>query len=163
MKNLRTEIKWALIFSVLNLLWVLLERTAGLHGSRLHLHPQLTILFIFPTIAVYILALREKKNESFRGQMNYIDGMICGANLTLFITLLSPFVQIISTKLISPEFFKNSIDYSVAKGIMTREHAETYFSLNSYIRQSLLATPVIGLITSALVAYFLRTKPASQI
>jgi hypothetical protein len=44
---------------------------------------------------------------------------------------------------------------------MNRENAETYFSLNSYIRQALLANPVIGMITTALVAYFIRTKADS--
>lgn len=160
-QDFRIEIKWAVIFTALNLAWILLERMAGFHGPYLHLQPQITVLFILPTIAVYVLALREKKREFYRGGMNYIDGLISGAILTLLITLLSPLVQLLSAKLISPEFFRNAIEYSVGRGVMNRENAETYFSLNSYIRQALLANPVIGMITTSLVAYFIRTKPDS--
>jgi hypothetical protein len=41
---------------------------------------------------------------------------------------------------------------------MTQEAAENYFNMKSYIIQGLIGAPVMGLITSAIVAIFTRKK-----
>jgi hypothetical protein len=45
MKNIKIEIKWAIIFSVMGLLWMVLEKLCGLHGKYIDYHLYLTNLF----------------------------------------------------------------------------------------------------------------------
>ena len=47
---MKIEIKWALIFSVMGLLWMLLEKLSGLHGKYIDYHQYLTNLFAIPAI-----------------------------------------------------------------------------------------------------------------
>ena len=70
MKNLKIEIKWAIIFALMTLVWMLLEKLSGLHGKYTDYHLYLTNLFAIPAIWVMVLALNDKKNNFYNGNMN---------------------------------------------------------------------------------------------
>ncbi|WP_367236489.1 hypothetical protein [Idiomarina sp.] len=48
--------------------------------------------------------------------------------------------------------------HAVASGMMSDMRAEEYFTLTAYIFQSIVGAIGLGLITSAIVAFFLRSK-----
>lgn len=158
MNKIKTEITWAFIFMLMTLVWMVLERVAGLHDAHIDKHPIFTNIIAIPAIAVYVLALREKKKTFYNGVMTYRQGLSSGLTMTLFITLLSPLTQYITSAYITPDYFKNVIEYSVSHNYLTREAAEATFNMKSYIIQTIIGTPVMGLITTALVALFIRTK-----
>lgn len=157
MNRFRTEIKWAVILSVLNLLWLWLEKLSGLHSTRIALHPLYTNLVILPTIAVYVLAIKEKRDTSFNGKMDLMQGFVSGMTMSIFTALLVPVTQSIGSLLISPEFFPKIIDYVVETGRMSSEAAADFFNLKSYIIQGAIGTPVLGFLISGGAAFFLRT------
>lgn len=159
MKKITTEIKWALIFVAMTLAWMLFERIAGLHDTQIDKHMIYTNFIAIPAVAVYILALLDKRKRDYNGIMNYKQGFISGLIITAIVTVLSPLTQVITSLLITPDYFRNVIDYSVIQGIKSREEAEKYFSLGSYIVQGLIGAPVMGIITTAFVAVFTRRKP----
>ena len=64
----------------------------------------------------------------------------------------------IISNIITPEYFPNIIEYSVGEGMMTLEEAENYFSLGSYIMQGSIGALIMGIITSAIVAFFIKKK-----
>jgi hypothetical protein len=72
--------------------------------------------------------------------------------------LLSPLGQLITHYVISPEYFSNVIKYSVESGLQIRVEAEEYFNLKNYIVQSTIGAPLMGIVTSAIVAFFLKSK-----
>jgi fumarate reductase subunit C len=158
MKNYRTEIRWALIFVAMSLLWMLLERIAGLHSTYISKHPVYTNFIAVPAIAVYVLALLEKRKKAYQGFMNYQQGFVTGLIITGIVTLLSPLTQVITSIVITPHFFDNAIAYAVSTGKLSQEKAEAYFSLSNYIIQGLIGAPVMGIITSAIVALFTMKK-----
>lgn len=162
MKNVSTEIKWALIFIAMSLVWMVLERVAGLHDVHIDKHMIYTNFIALPAIAVYVLALLEKRRKDFGGVMTYKQGFISGLIITAIVTVFSPLTQIITSLIITPHFFTNAIAYAVEHGKVTREQAEKYFSLTSYIVQGLIGAPVMGIITTAIVAIFTvkKAKPA---
>jgi hypothetical protein len=47
----------------------------------------------------------------------------------------------------------------VANDLTTQADAEAYFSLKNYIIQSTIFAPVVGVLTSAVVAFFVKSKP----
>lgn len=158
MKNIKIEIKWAIIFTLMMLLWMALERLAGLHDKNIEYHYIVTNFVAIPAIAVYVLALLDKRKNYFEGKMTYKQGFLTGLIMTLFVTALSPLTQILTVSVITPEYFPNMIEYAVEQGKTTREAAEANFNLNSYLLQTVIFTPVMGIVTTAIVAIFTRKK-----
>ncbi|NNC95273.1 MAG: DUF4199 domain-containing protein [Chitinophagales bacterium] len=158
MDKIKIEIKWAIIFVFILMIWMVLERLGGFHDVRIDKHPIVTNFFMIPAVLAYVFALLDKKKNYYNGVMSYRQAFISGAILTLIVTLFSPLVQVISSMAISPDYFKNIIEYSVENEKMTRDKAEAYFNLKNYLIQVIIATPIMGLVTTAIVAIFVRSR-----
>lgn len=159
MKNVKIEIKWALVFSIIGLIWMLLEKLIGLHSLHIDKHMYLTNLFAIPAIIVMVLALKDKKKDFYSGQMTYKQGLISGIILSVFIALLSPLSQWITSNIITPEYFPNVIAYSLEIGqYKSIEEAEAYFNLKNYMVQSAIGALVMGILTTAIAMVFIRSK-----
>lgn len=158
MKKVAIEIKWAILFAVIQLVWMLGERIAGLHDENIAKHSIVTNFFAVVTIAVYVVALLDKRKNDFNGKMNWIQGFISGLIITLGVTILTPLTQYLTVEVITPHYFENMIRYAVENGLQTQEEAEGYFNLRSYMIQSVMTAPIMGLVTSAVIAIFIRKK-----
>lgn len=159
MKSIKIEIKWAIIFSVMGLLWMVLEKLSGLHGEYIDYHLYLTNLFAIPAIVVMVMALKDKKKNFYTGQMDYKQGLISGVILSVIIALLSPLTQWITTFVITPEYFPNVIKRSVEIGYFkTTAEAEANFNYQNYAVQGAIGALVMGIITTAIAMLFIRTK-----
>ncbi len=163
MKNFTTEIKWGILFIISGLFWVWLEKMFGLHDVYVAQHPLYTNLFGIIAVTLFYLALREKRNKFFNGSITWKEGFTSGIVLTIIITILSPLSQFITYKYISPEFFNNVIEQAVQSDSMSREDAEAYFSLKSYLIQATFGALVMGVVTSAVVAWFVKSPPVSKV
>lgn len=158
MKSIKIEIKWGVLFVLVGLIWMVFEKTMGWHDVHIDKHSTYS-LFIAPiAIAIYVFALLDKKRNFFRGKMSFKQGFIAGLIITLLVVILSPLSQYVTSTFITPDYFKNVIEYSVSSGKMTSEAAEEYFNLQNYMVQSVIGAAVMGVITSALVAFFVRSK-----
>ena len=158
MKKVWIEVKWALIFVAVSLLWMYLEKAFGLHDEHIAQHAMYTNLFAIPAIGIYVFALLDKLKNFHHGSMTYKQGLKTGLIITLFVTILSPLTQYITSYFITPEYFPNAIDHAVNSGMMERPEAEAFFSYENYMRQGLIFAPVMGIITTAIVAIFIRKK-----
>ncbi len=153
----KLEIKWGIIFIGMSLLWMFFEKAMGWHSVRIEDQAIYTNLFAIPAILVYVLAFQDKRKRD-AGPMQWKHGFFFGLGMTIVITLFSPLSQWIVSELISPEYFPNVINYVVSQGEMTQEAAEDYFSLSNYIVQSTVFALLMGIVTSAVVALFIRKK-----
>lgn len=158
MGKFEIEIKWGIIFSFAVLAWSFLEKSIGLYDDAISNYALFTNLFGFIAILVYVLALREKKIEYFNRDMNWKQGFVAGVFLTVVVTVFTPLCQFIIHRFIAPEFLPNLIRYKVESRYLTREAAESYFNLETYIYQNSSFALSMGIVTSAVVAYFLQTK-----
>ncbi len=158
MDKIKIEIKWAIIFVVMMLLWMILERLFGFHDQNIKYHHIVTNFVAIPAIALYIFALLNKRKAYYDGKMTYVQGFKTGLIITLFVTLISPLTQYLTTAVITPEYFANMIEYTVEQGKMTRDEASDYFNINNYIIQTVIFTPVMGIVTTAIIAIFTRKK-----
>lgn len=159
MKSIATEIKWAIAFVVMTLLWITFEKFGGFYTDRLAYHAIVTNFIAIPAILVYVLALREKKYKDYAGTMSFKQGLISGLIITAIVTFISPLTQYLVSVVIAPEYFPNVIALSVKEGKMTLEQANDYFNLKSYIIQGLIGAPIMGTVTTLIVAFFLKSKP----
>ncbi len=162
MNKFKIEGKWGLVFVVMSLVWMALERLVGLHSTHIDKHAIYTNLFAIPAIAVYVFALLDKRKHDYQGTMTYGQGFMTGVGITVVVTILSPLTGYLTVAAISPDFFPNAIAHAVESGNMTRADAESYFTVGSYLVQGLIGTPVLGLITAAVVAFFTKRKPVDE-
>lgn len=158
MKNYTTEIKWAAIFTIASILWMLIEKMTGLHDTNIGKQPVYSMLFAIPAIAIYFLALLDKKKTAFNGVMGWKEGLISGMILSVFVAVLSPMAQWVSFTMISPEYFPNAIKFYTNKHLMTEAKAIEYFNFSSFMKKGVFDALSMGVITSALVAFIVQTK-----
>lgn len=159
MKKITIEIKWAFIFILTMLVWMFLEKISGLHDKHIDMQQYLTMLFMIPAILIYIFALKDKKRNYYAGTISYKQAFVSGFIITVIVTIFSPLTQWITSTLITPDYFTNVIKYSVDTGYFkTTAEATAYFNLKNYILQSLVFSLLMGLVTSAVVALFVRSK-----
>lgn len=159
MASIKIEIKWAIIFSLMGLVWMLLEKLSGLHSTYIDYHLYLTNLFAIPAIWVMVLALKEKKKVYYNGNISYKQGLISGIVLSFIIALFSPLTQWITTYIITPDYFPNVIKRSVEIGYFkTTAEAEANFNYLNYAVQGAIAALIMGLVTTAIAMIFIRTK-----
>lgn len=163
MERYKIEVKWAFIFIAMSLIWMLLEKWTGLHSTHIDKQYYLTNLFIIPAIWTYVLALKDKKKHFYGGTMTFLQGFICGLIITVVIAVFSPLTQWIITYVITPEYFPNVIEYSLKTGYhTTRAEAEAFFSYKNYAIQNVFGALFMGIITSLIVAFFLKSKTKSM-
>lgn len=151
------ELKWGGIFSATMIVWLLIEKLAGWHDARIHLHATMTNIFAIPAIAVYVFALLDIRKNEFAYNMTWQQGFLSGVKISLVVAMLSPLVQIIFNKLISPEYFSKVIEYALTQG-QDRKALEDYFNLTSYMIQAGVGSFIMGVVTSAVVAIFVKSK-----
>lgn len=156
--RIKIEIKWGVLFVLVGLIWMVFEKAMGWHDVHIDKHETYTLFMAPIAISIYVFALLDKKRNFYGGKMSYKQGFIAGLIITLVVFLLSPLSQYITSTYITPDYFNNAIDYSVSSGKMERQAAEDYFNLNSYMMQSMIGAAIMGLITAAIVAFFVRTK-----
>ncbi len=159
MEKIKIEFKWAILFSLTGLAWMVLEKLCGLHSTYIDYHMYLTNLFAIPAIWVMVLALKEKKKVFYSGEMNYKRGLLSGVILSIIIALFSPLTQWITSYVITPEYFPNVIKRSVEIGYFkTTAEAEATFNFANYVKQGAIGALVMGIVTTAIAMIFLRTK-----
>ncbi|MBU2018509.1 MAG: DUF4199 domain-containing protein [Bacteroidetes bacterium] len=146
------EMKWGIIFVAMMLIWMVLEKLLGFHDQYIEYHPIVTNFVMIPAIWIYVVALKRKKKEAYNGSMTFGQGFKSGLIMTLVITLLSPLTQYVTSIYITPDYFSNVINYSVENNLMTLQEAQDYFNLKSYMIQTVAMTPVMGIVTTLIVA-----------
>lgn len=160
MKTLKIELKWAVLFAIMMLLWMLMEKLVGLHDKHIDKHMIYSNFVAIPAILMYVFALLDKRKNFYNGVMSYGQAFTSGVIMSLFIAVLTPLTQYITSTVITPDYFTNVTEYAVAEGMMTQTEAEGYFNLQNYIIQATLFAPIMGVITTALVALFVKKKAA---
>lgn len=162
MKKFTIEIKWTVVFTLSVIVWAILEKSLGYYDQKIASHGSFSFLFALVAFTLYFLAIYDKKKHFFMGNMEWRQGFISGSVLTVFITLLTPLSQYIIHATIAPEFFGNYITYTVEKEIMTEEMAQSYYNLTSYITQTVFFALSVGIVTAAIVSFFLKNKPRTS-
>lgn len=156
--NYRTAIKWAIIYTVISLLWTLGENLSGLHYTYLEAQPFVTNFVLVPYAVCYFLAVKEYRDKDFRANMTWQQGFTFGMITTFIIVYLSIPALYFSLYWISPSFFANAQQYAINCSYMTEQEAKDYYSWGNYLQQTVVFIPVIGVIYSATAATFLRKK-----
>lgn len=155
-KQFRTEIKWAVYYSIFLLLWMIVERITGLHDKYIDLQQNISMFLLIPTVVFYVLQLIKKNRHFYKGNMTYVQGFFSGVIFTLCIMLLTPVVQCISYYIISPDYFSNLTNYSIMKGIYTKEQAAQQFNYGNFLFINEVFLMLTGVVFAAFVPLYFK-------
>lgn len=158
MEKFKIELKWAVIFSACLLIWMYFEKTMGWHDEKVKFQPIYTMLFGFIAIVIYVLALVEKKKEYYESKIDWKQGFLSGAILSLLVAFFTPVVLFVTFEYISPDYFTNIINYKIENSKMTLEDAQKYFSLSNYMYTNTFSTLSNGIVISAIISFFIKSK-----
>ena len=162
MDNLKIEIRYAVLISLLTLLWLSVEFMVGLHDVYIAYHMYTNWLALLIPVVCIRMALNEKADQQ-NGRLSFKQGFGSGFMVAFFAAVLAVPVQVIFHKLINPDYFDTMIQVAVnhaenvkQNGMRAREEAALYYNLTSYIIQSGLLMLVFGTIVAAISAWFAR-------
>lgn len=158
MRKINIEIKWAVIFTIALLCWILFEKTMGWDNENISEHWWLTLLFGPFAILLYLLALREKRRIVFGESMTFLQGFISGVIISLFVALLSPLTEYIAYNILTPEYFNTIGESSVTNELMTKSRMNNLLNINNYRWQSVFGLFWFGVVNSIIAAFFVRRK-----
>jgi len=158
LRKFEIEIKWAVAYNIVFILWTVLEKALGWHDVRVGVQPLYTNLFFLAIVPIYVLELRDKRKNCYTAHMTWAQGFISGTIMSVIAALINPIALSISYEVISPEFLHNISRYYIEHHHFTAEKAAQYFSLRSYIIQNTSAGISFGVLISAIVALSVKSK-----
>ncbi|MFN3755512.1 MAG: DUF4199 domain-containing protein [Flavobacterium sp.] len=158
MKNFAIEIKWAVLLSMATIAFSYLAKYLGYYDAKIAYYQVFSLLIAPLWLVIYFLAIREKKIEFFNSKMDWKRGFVSGIIIAAIAAFLAPFGEWYTYEVIAPNYFSDAANLVTDSGKMTQEQAKTYFSLNSFIMQSIFSTLSGGVVIAAIVAFILKTK-----
>jgi len=166
MKDYRIELRWGILISLVSAIWMFVEKNfLNWHdqyiGGQFMNHLLMTIIIF---LVMLYLALKEKRKYYYKGKISWKRAFVSGMIVSVFVALLSPLIEYFNYNYISPDYFKNMIEYQTNKEKfpMTRENAEKIFNMKSFIFQGIFTSFSFGIFISALAALFVRTDKKKE-
>lgn len=158
MKKIYIELKWAVIFSITLLCWILFEKTMEWDTEGFEDFWWLTLLFAPFAILMYLLALREKRRRVFGGEMTWLQGFTSGLIISVFVALLSPLTEYVAYNFFTPGNFNTVSESSVTNNLMSRTKINDLLNINNYRWKSAFGLFGFGVLNSVIAAFFVKRK-----
>lgn len=153
MNKYAIEIKWATIFSIAYLIWMLIEKLLGYHSDKALQEPLFNLLFIPISVLLFYLAIKDKKKVIFNGEMEWKEGFASGIVLTLLLTVTTTVVVMLTFNIISPDYFEIAVNSSDNKIVAEMNH-----NLPTFIKNNIFDKLSFGVVIAAIMSYILKTK-----
>lgn len=158
MKQYSIEFRWAFTFLLAQTLWIMFESTLGFYGDKIQYQPLFSLLFNIILIAIYILAIRDKKKKIYNNHMTWQEGFVSGLMLTLIIALFTTMTEYTKHHVISPYFLEDMKALVVSENRMSETEAESYFSFSKTLSSSIFFTISIGVLITSIAAWVIKSK-----
>lgn len=159
MKKFEIELKWATAFTAINIAWVYFEKYLGYHNEFVSSQAVFSFWLLIPQALIYVVAIREKREKYYQGEITWQKAFISGVVLSAVIAGLSPAAIYLMTEVISPEFLSNIVEVRAEQGI-PREGLVQIYNLNSMITQAIFNNLATGVFFSAIIALIFKNKKA---
>lgn len=157
MKKFEIELKWASAFTAISIAWVYFEKYLGYHDTNVSSQPIFSFWLMVPQALIYIVAIRQKRERYYGGEITWQKAFISGVVLSAIIVGLSPAAVYLMTEFISPEFMSNIVEVRAEQGL-PREGLEQIYNLNTMLRDAIFNNLATGVFFSAIIALFLKNK-----
>ena len=164
MKKFSIEFKWAAIATLFALIWMFIVKALGFHDiEKIRFVVGLDLLFNLVLILFYYACLRQKKNDYFHGVATWQQIFLSGLVLCVMITFFFPLIQYITYNQVSPYFIDTLYEALATQTKMGIEEAQKNASFDLFLRNGVTNNLSFGVVTVAILAYFLKTKDGSEL
>jgi hypothetical protein len=136
---------------------VYFEKYLGYHDTNVSSQPIFSFWLMVPQALIYIVAIRQKRERYYGGEITWQKAFISGVVLSAIIAGLSPAAVYLMTEFISPEFMSNIVEVRAEQGV-PREGLEQIYNLNTMLRDAIFNNLATGVFFSAIIALFLKNK-----
>lgn len=153
MNKYAIEIKWSIIFAVVYLLWLYVEKFLGFHSLKAVQEPIFNLLFIPISVLIIFLGIKEKKKVVHQNTMEWKEGFASGIILSLLVSVTTTLVVYVFFTTISPDFF----ELAIAQTKKT-EAAKLSFNLPTFIKNNIFDKLSFGVVIAAIMSFVLKTK-----
>ncbi|MGB2087282.1 MAG: DUF4199 domain-containing protein [Psychroflexus salarius] len=158
-KNFKIEFKWAMFFTLLNLLWLYAEKALGWHDESIGMYSIYSMALSLPLIAIVYLCIREKNEKIYHHKIDWRKAFISGAIFSGIVAGFSPVPVFVLSEFVSPEFFNKAVITAVENGT-EQSSAETLYNMGAFTRQAMFGNLATGVFWSAIIALFFKKKEA---
>lgn len=124
------EWRWALIFTMLSVLWMAVEFEFGLHDDISEYFSYFYILFVLAALC-YGLFFYDKKVNRYKGRIKREHAVTSGFSLTVLISVLSIPVQFFIHLFVFPDLIPNIKEYMIKSSGMNETFAQMFNVLNT--------------------------------
>lgn len=150
------EFRWAIIFTLISLLWAVIEVELGWHTFKyFDNHISFTYLFIIPAAVCYFMFFYDKRTHRFKKRFKLKHAFKSGLVLSFLIALINIPMQWIIHFLVSPEYLNTLRLYLMDKHHITGETASLINLYNAMWFFPLLLFS-LGIVLTIIYAVFLR-------
>ncbi len=162
------EIKYALLISIFNLIWIVFEQLLGLQDEYIGWHSIVTnFSLIIPIIGIW-LAISEYKQTKV-SKYTFPKGFGIGFRITLMNAVLTIPIIYLLYNFINPDWTSAMIN-EAKKNALLEGHdeqkaiaeASTYFSFNYYLIKSIIGTFIFGTLMSSIIAFLNKNRSKSK-
>lgn len=163
MTDFRIELRWAIIFSFVTMIWMFIEFHLGWHDR--YINNQLRNHFILTPLIyglIYYIAIKAKREKYYKGVITWKQALFSGGTLSVLVALISPISEFFIYNYITPEYFNNMIAYQTEQGLMTEESATSFFNMKSFLIQGVFNSLTFGFFVSIIIAFIVRRKPEEE-
>lgn len=156
---MRIEIKWAIIIFIVQMLWLVAERFAGLYGAHYGWHEIGSWLFLGIYAGLMFLALYDLR-KSNNGFLSRRHGFISGFFISLIMVAVAPIVVAILAFVIQPNFFSVMIENALrVNEYSAYELAEQEYNYWAFVKLYMAGYLLVGSLSGALWSSLLHRVP----
>lgn len=159
MKKFEIELKWASAFTAISIAWVYFEKFLGYHDEMVSSQAVFSFWLLVPQALIYIVAIRQKRERFYNGEITWQKAFISGVVLSAIIAGLSPAAIYIMVEFVSPEFLSNIVEVRAEQGV-PREGLEQIYNLNSMVTQAIFNNLATGVFFAAVIGLIFKNKKA---
>ena len=157
MSNLRLELKWALILSLVFLLWAIVVRITGWDVVDVERASLYGLIVLIPMFIVFFFGIRQIREDDYDGNMTWMEGFKSGFIIALFAAIISPLVYLLQYNVIHPGLLEEQIHINVEYDHYgSAEDAKELFNHSTQAVINAITTFFSGLFISAIVCLFVK-------
>ena len=164
MRKFSIEFKWAAIATLAALIWMLFIKYLGYHQvDKIRYVVGFDVLFNLVLILIYYLELRQKKYEYYNGNITWQKAFFSGLAMCNRVTFFYPLVQYITFNQVTPDFLQTLQTALQTQTNMPVDEAIKNSSFDLFLRNAVTNNLSFGVVSVAIISYFIQTKDTSNI
>lgn len=163
---MKIAMRWGLYIGLANLIWLYVAYYLGLHTSGIMVFQVFMLVWFLLTLTGFVLALRAVKRQ--QPSLSYLGGVGAGAVAAAVSALVAIVMQVGYYKVVHPEWpevmAKQTREHFTAEGMSPAEvdhrveQSRDTFTLTNYAVASAITALVTGVVLSAIIMVFLRSR-----